>query len=82
MGFEPSRAKMFYDLMIRAYFNDSASIAEQESMIKAAALLLSALLPEMGNFTPLQINKFVTLARQNLFPNFESYMEILSQANF
>ncbi|MBQ7578343.1 MAG: STAS domain-containing protein [Synergistaceae bacterium] len=80
-GFEPNRAKIFYDLMIRAYF-DLNDIIEREYIIKIAALLDSALLPGMGNFTPVQINKFVTSARQNLFPKFTSYMNILSHAKF
>ncbi|MBQ9527892.1 MAG: anti-sigma factor antagonist [Fretibacterium sp.] len=89
-GFEPLQARKLWNVMMGAYFDtrDKNVIHEYEKIIRAAALLRSALYPASYNVshgTPLareDAEFFVAQARRDLFPAAEHIESLLRIARF
>ncbi|MBR1671903.1 MAG: anti-sigma factor antagonist [Fretibacterium sp.] len=83
-GLDPERARKFWDLMIRAYFDtkDDKVIQDREEVIRAAALLRAALSPAVSAMDQEEVTQCVAQARSRLFPEGDRLAALLRTAKF
>ncbi|MBQ9564368.1 MAG: anti-sigma factor antagonist [Synergistaceae bacterium] len=83
-GLDAPQVRKFWNIMIRTYFgtDDDEVIEEKEEIIRAAALLRSALSPAASPMAKEHADRFVFQARRSLFPTANHLAALLSEARF